>query len=101
MEQDWRLPVVERGLRGLAELAEAGGGSFLARRMTQEAWPALAQLLRRGPRRRPSDDDDAATHQQGGRLTLTGGEDDGQASQAHAPATVDRARAATMQAITR
>ena len=46
--QDPRIAVVERALTALAALAELSG-SFLARRLSAEAWPQLAQLLRKGP----------------------------------------------------
>ncbi len=48
LPQDPRIAVVERALPAVACVAELAGG-FLARRMSSEAWPQLARLLREGP----------------------------------------------------
>lgn len=94
--QDSRLPVVERALVALADLAEAAGGGFLARRMTQEAWPVLTQLLRHGPRRAAQSRDSAVGQHRQALLA-----DGVEGAQPHAPATVDRARLAAMRAVSR
>lgn len=103
--QDWRLPLVEHALQALAELSEAGGGSFLARRMRLEAWPALTQLLRYGPRPRPAD---SATANAFGsaRQTLTMGDEsrseaEGREAQGSARAVINRARTAVARAVAR
>ena len=99
-KQDWRVPVVERALKALAELTEAGGGSFLARRMAQEAWPALSRLLRCGPRLKPSEDNGVDRQQGSARQMLTGDESGAITQEAaHAPAAVDRVRVAVMRCI--
>ncbi len=46
--QDERIAAVERALGFLGSYTELGG-SFLARRFCQEAWPQLCRLLQRGP----------------------------------------------------
>ena len=46
--QDERIAAVERSLGFLGSYTELGG-SFLARRFRQEAWPQLCRLLQRGP----------------------------------------------------
>lgn len=46
--QDERIAAVEAALGFLGSYTELGG-SFLARRFRQEAWPQLQRLLQRGP----------------------------------------------------
>ena len=46
--QDERIAAVEHALGFLGSYTELGG-SFLARRFRQEAWPQLQRLLQRGP----------------------------------------------------
>ena len=46
--QDQRIAAVEAALGFLGSYTELGG-SFLARRFRQEAWPQLQRLLQRGP----------------------------------------------------
>ena len=46
--QDQRIAAVEAALGFLGSHTELGG-SFLARRFRQEAWPQLQRLLQRGP----------------------------------------------------
>ena len=85
--QDSRIAVVERGLTSLAQLTETGGGDFLKRRMQQEAWPILSQLLKHGLA--------PASHPwQAGYLATQG-------SEAQAPAVLARVRLATVTALDR
>ncbi|KAK9820989.1 hypothetical protein WJX81_002818 [Elliptochloris bilobata] len=74
--KDPRIAVVERALAVLAAVAELSG-SFLARRLSAEAWPQMARLLREGPilARTPS---------------MLPGEE------RHAPAVLQRARVAVL-----
>ncbi|CAD7698395.1 unnamed protein product [Ostreobium quekettii] len=46
--KDTRGPAAERALDLLAHVIEAGGGSFMDRRLTDDAWPILQRLLERG-----------------------------------------------------
>lgn len=46
--QDERIAAVEHALGFLGSYTQLGG-SFLARRFRQEAWPQLQRLLQRGP----------------------------------------------------
>ena len=97
--QDHRLPAVESGLSALVQLAEAGGGSFLSRRMTQQAWPTMVQLLRHGPRRAPAQD--LGNKQQQRNSLLLSGQVEGDSVEEHAPAAVERARLAVMTTVNR
>ncbi|GLC59559.1 hypothetical protein PLESTB_001500300 [Pleodorina starrii] len=106
--RDDRTPVVERGLGVLAELVAAGGGTFLARRFQQEAWPVLQRLLTHGSAHTPgllSLGTDAARTAPpprrrleigGADIVVSGGED---AAAALAPAAVSRVRVAALRCL--
>jgi hypothetical protein len=51
--QDTRVAVAERALDLLAVMVEVGGGQFMSRRVSKEAWPVLARMLASGPTHKP------------------------------------------------
>lgn len=81
--------VLEHALPALAALAEASGGDFLSKRLKTEAWPLLAELLKKGPRSSCTTSAGTASRQ-----LLDGDE-------AWAPAVVRRTRQAVLEALAR
>lgn len=49
MVQDSRPALVERAIEMLASVTVIAGGSFMANRVSREAWPQLARLMADGP----------------------------------------------------